>query len=213
MHPSWASLGVATLTLAKLASAIPQGTPESARHVPLIVSTSTTYQTIEGFGFCQAFQRANALISLPEPHRTAVLDLLFNTTAGGAGFSILRIGLGSSPDSRGDHMISPQPKVDSEFKWDGVDSGQVWVAQQAQRYGVQMFIADAWSAPGYMKTNGRDDQGGWLCGVSGEGQGGLCGGVSWIKPYAEYLAKYVKAWVGAGIPIHSVGFLNEPNLM
>jgi len=207
------SLHVLLLSALPLSWATP---PLPPPHITLTVSPSHTYQTISGFGFCEAFQRAHALSNLPEPFQTDVLNLLFNRTTG-AGFSILRIGLGSSPDSRGDHMNSPQPRADSPFSWDGIDSGQVWVARQAAaRYGVQTFMADAWSAPGYMKTNGRDDQGGWLCGVRGEGQATTnttCAGVSWVQAYAEYLAKYVKAWRDAGIPIGSVGFLNEPNLI
>ncbi|KAK0729547.1 glycoside hydrolase superfamily [Lasiosphaeris hirsuta] len=186
----------------------------SGPRITLTVDPSATFQTIDGFGFCEAFQRAHAITNLPSPWREEVLDLLFNTTTG-AGFSILRLGLGSSPDSRGDHMNSPQPNADGPFAWDRKDSGQLWVAKQAQRYGVQTFIADAWSAPGYMKTNGRDDMGGWLCGVRGEGSadGTECKGVSWVQAYAEYLARYVLAWVDEGIPIVHVGFVNEPNLI
>ncbi|KAK0713425.1 glycoside hydrolase superfamily, partial [Lasiosphaeria miniovina] len=186
-------------------------------HISLAVDAATAYQTIDGFGFCEAFQRAHAISNLPAAPQAAVLDLLFNATTG-AGFSMLRLGLGSSPDSRGDHMNSPQPAAGPEagFAWDGNDSGQVWVAQQAaDRYGVVTFYADAWSAPGYMKTNGRDDQGGWLCGVRGEGSadGTLCAGASWVQAYAEYLARYVQAYIGAGIPVSYLGFLNEPNLI
>lgn len=38
-----------------------------------------------------------------EPKRTEVLDLLFNTTTG-AGFTIVRNGIGSSPSSNSDWM-------------------------------------------------------------------------------------------------------------
>jgi len=180
------------------------------------IDLTKTLQKIDGFGFCEAFQRAHSIINLPQPHQKDVLDLLFNTTTG-AGFSIFRIGLGSSPNSTLDHMNSPQPTEDGPFVWDHKDSGQVWVAKQAQKYGVSTFYADAWSAPGYMKTNGRDDQGGWLCGVNGEGSanGTSCGSppVSSIQAYAQYLAQYVKAYIDEGIPIQHVGFLNEPNLM
>jgi O-glycosyl hydrolase len=200
-------IGLATLALAQNAPSAPSPAP-----ITLTIAPSITHQTISGFGFCEAFQRAHSIINLPEPARTEVLDLLFHPTKG-AGFSILRIGLGSSPDSRGDHMNSPQPNATSAFKWDGKDSGQIWVAKRAMEYGVKTFIADAWSAPGYMKTNGRDDMGGWLCGVRGQGMGPECKGASWIDEYAEYLAKYVKAWTKEGIPIQYLGFLNEPNLM
>ncbi|KAK0624986.1 glycoside hydrolase superfamily, partial [Bombardia bombarda] len=184
----------------------------------ITIDAITTHQTISGFGFSEAFQRAHALTNLPPPLQTQLLDLLFNTTTG-AGFSILRIGLGSSPNSTLDHMNSPQPTADGPFAFDHNDSGQLWVARQAhERYNITTFYADAWSAPGYMKTNGRDDMGGWLCGVRGAGQdpsdtNNNCQGASWVQSYAEYLARYVLAYIDAGIPISYVGFLNEPNLV
>ena len=211
---------------------------EKIPRITLSLNHKKQYQQIAGFGFSEAFQRANAIRNLPEPHREDVLRLLFDGGGGGggsrteksAGFTILRLGLGSSADGRGDRMNSPQAEEGGGFAWDGVDSGQVWVAREALRVSAaggngngnggerekekMQFIADAWSAPGYMKTNGRDDMGGWLCGVRGEGkEEKSCKGVSWIGAYAEYLARYVKAWVDAGISIRHVGFLNEPNLM
>ncbi|KAM7189664.1 glycoside hydrolase family 30 protein [Rhypophila sp. PSN 637] len=212
MHPS---ISPAWLCLLHPLLVHAQTEPRTYR-ASFTVNLVQRYQTIDGFGFCEAFQRAHSISNLPQPFQNEVLDLLFNTTTG-AGFSIYRVGLGSSEDSRGDHMNSPQPSPAIEFKWDGYDSGQVWVAKQAQRYGVETFYADAWSAPGWMKTNGRDDQGGWLCGVRGEGSanGTKCGTppVNYIDEYSQYLARYVKEYIDAGIPIRHVGFLNEPNLV
>jgi hypothetical protein len=54
-----------------------------------------------------------------------------------------------------------------EYVWDGKDSGQLFVSQEAVKYGVKTFYANAWSAPGFMKTNGHDSNGGYLCGVTG----------------------------------------------
>ncbi|OAA65367.1 Glycoside hydrolase, subgroup, catalytic core [Niveomyces insectorum RCEF 264] len=181
----------------------------------IAIDTSQTYQTIDGFGFCEAFQRANALYNAPQPLQERILDLLFNTTTG-AGFSILRIGLGSSPNSTSDHMnsIEPTPPVplspDSPpmYTWDHNGSNQVWMAKRAMAYGVGTFYADAWSAPGFMKTNGRDDEGGYLCGV----KDASCLTGSWIAAYVDYLVQYVKDYLGEGIPLKYVGFINEPNL-
>lgn len=39
--------------------------------------------------------------------------------------------------------------------WDGKDSGQIFLSQRAQEYGVKTFYANAWSAPGCMKTNNQ----------------------------------------------------------
>ncbi|CAK7224904.1 hypothetical protein SCUCBS95973_005677 [Sporothrix curviconia] len=116
-----------------------------------------------------------------------LVDLLFNETSG-AGFTILRNDIGSSPNSTQDWMntIEPvgpaRPDERPTYVWDGQDAGQFWIAQQAARYGVKTFYAGAWSAPGFMKNNSNDAGGGYLCG------------------------KFYKA---AGIDITHLGFLNE----
>lgn len=122
------------------------------------------------FGFSGAFQRANLVVNLKEPKQSELLNLLFNTTTG-AGFSIVRNGIGSSQDSRNDYMNTILPKCPSspdgtpDYKWDGKDSGQLWLSQQAVKFGVKTFYGNAWSAPGCMKSNNNDANGGTLCGV------------------------------------------------
>ncbi len=103
----------------------------------LTVNLTTTYQTIDGFGFSEAFQRAHNIISgLDDRKRAEVIDLFFNTTSG-AGFSIVRNGIGSSPNSSLDWMntfvpVGPaRPDDKPTIVWDGKDSGQLWVSQQA----------------------------------------------------------------------------------
>jgi O-glycosyl hydrolase len=143
---------------------------EARQAQKVTVDVTKKYQTMDGFGFSAAFQRANLIVNLKEPKQTELLNLLFNTTSG-AGFSILRNGVGSSKDSSKDYMNTILPNCPSapdgtpEYKWDGKDSGQLWLSQQAVKYGVKTFYANAWSAPGCMKTNGNDANGGKLCGV------------------------------------------------
>lgn len=162
----------------------------------ITVDLSKTYQTIDGFGTSEAFQRAVQMSKLPEDGQREALDLLFSTTKG-AGLTILRNGIGSSPDMSSDHMVSIAPKSPGSpknpliYAWDGSDNKQLWVAQEAQNtYGVKTIYADAWSAPGYMKTNGNDANGGSLCGVSGTN----CGSGDWKQPYADYLTRCVLLW-------------------
>jgi glucosylceramidase len=180
------------------------------------VSGATRYQRIDGFGFSEAFQRSNILhgsLGLSAANQGRVLDLLFSPRTG-AGFSILRLGIGSSSDDVYDHMqtiepVSPgSPAAPAQWVWDGSDNSQVWLSQQAQRYGVQQIYADAWSAPGYMKTNGTDSGGGYLCGVTGES----CPSGDWRQAYANELAQYIKFYAQSGVRITDVGFLNEPEL-
>lgn len=172
----------------------------------LTVNTTLTHQRIDGFGFCEAFQRANSLYNAPPTIQKEVLDLLFDTSVG-AGLSILRLGLGSSPNSTKDHMnsIEPAPPLrgkDPVYAWDRNASNQVWLAQRARDdYGVGTFYADAWSAPGFMKTNGRDDEGGFLLQHQ-------------VDAYVAYLMAYVTAWTETeGIPLKHIGIVNEPNVV
>jgi glucosylceramidase len=172
-------------------------------------------QPVDGLGFAAAFQRATLLRGdrglSPESTR-AVLDLLFDRETG-AGASIVRTGIGSSTDSVYDHMktIEPVdpggPAATPGYVWDGDDGGQVWFLKQAQAYGVRRFLADAWSAPGFMKTNGTDSGGGELCGVPGTS----CPSGDWRRAYADYLVQYLRFYRREGIRLTDVGFTNEPD--
>lgn len=180
----------------------------------ITVDISKTYQTIDGFGISETFQRANQMHALTPTLQRTALDLLFNRSSG-AGFSILRNGIGSSPDSSSDHMVSIQPKNPGgpssppKYVWDGNDNSQVWLSTEAVKtYGVTTVYANAWSAPGYMKTNGNDANGGSLCGVSGAS----CTSGDWKKAFAEYLVQYLTYYRELGVQVTHLGFLNEPDL-
>ena len=73
------------------------------------VDPGTTYQTYDGTGCSEAFQRSLLVHSLNPAQRTEVLDYLF--TEKGAGFTILRNGLGSSPNQPFDLMRSIAPQA------------------------------------------------------------------------------------------------------
>ncbi len=205
-----ALLAVATIGAAAPAAAGHHGSWTGA------ISFWDRQQRIDGFGFSQAFQRAaviNGLFGLPPERGQEVVDLLFDQRIG-AGASILRLGIGSSSDDVYDHMRSIQPEdpggpdAPPRYVWDGYDGGQVWLAREAAERGVRRFYADAWSAPGYMKTNGSDSNGGTLCGVPGA----TCASGDWRQAYANYLVQYLRFYAQEGIRITDLGFTNEPDL-
>ncbi|HZM75077.1 MAG TPA: glycoside hydrolase [Candidatus Limnocylindrales bacterium] len=179
------------------------------------VSFHQRLQSIDGLGFAEPFQRATLVRGVRglSPESTqAILDLLFHRDSG-AGASIVRIGIGSSTDSIYDHMktILPTdpggPNAEPNYIWDGDDGGQVWFLKQAQRYGVKRFLANAWSAPGFMKTNGTDTNGGQLCGVPDT----ACASGDWRQAYANYLVQFLRFYQQEGIRITDLGFTNEPD--
>jgi O-glycosyl hydrolase len=75
-------------------------------------------------------------------------------------------------------------------------------------YVVNDIFADAWSAPGYMKTNGSADNGGTLCGVPSA----TCSSGDWRQAYANYLVQYAKDYAAAGVPLTYLGPENEADL-
>ncbi|KKY38755.1 putative glycoside hydrolase family 30 protein [Diaporthe ampelina] len=179
-----------------------------AAQTAITVNLSQTYQQIDGFGFSQAFGRAKEFQDLGDTAvRRQGLDFLFNTTTG-AGFSIIRNRIGSG--GSGDSILPTSPGSPSgtpAYSWDNDDSGQVWLSQEAVSYGVKTIYADAWSAPGFMKTNGDQSNGGYLCGTTGH----TCSSGDWRQAYANFLVKYVQYYKDAGIPVMHLGFLNEPD--
>ncbi|KAI0476429.1 carbohydrate-binding module family 1 protein [Xylariaceae sp. FL0804] len=180
----------------------------AAGQTTITVDVGTTYQQIDGFGFSQAFGRASEFQDMSSTTgQKAALDYLFDTTTG-AGFSIIRnrIGSGGSGDS-----IEPNspgsPSATPTYVWDDDDSGQLWFTEQAVSYGVSTIYADAWSAPGFMKTSGSDSTPGYLCGSTGH----TCSSGDWQEAYADFLVKYVQLYADAGYTITQLGFLNEPD--
>ncbi|HKT02136.1 MAG TPA: glycoside hydrolase family 30 beta sandwich domain-containing protein [Rugosimonospora sp.] len=169
------------------------------------INGASVLQQIDGFGFSSAFARANTIRSLSAANQRQVLDLLFSPTTG-AGLDILRLGVSSTGSS-----IEPNnpggPTATPKYVWNGDDDGQVWLAKQAQSYGVSRFYANPWSAPGYMKDTGNEANGGTLCGLSGTS----CASGDWRRAYANYLVQYTRFYAQAGIPVTDLGFTNEPN--
>ncbi|EPE34762.1 (Trans)glycosidase [Glarea lozoyensis ATCC 20868] len=178
------------------------------------VSPQTKYQQYDGTGISEAFQRSLVMHELNLASEKIVLDYLFSNTTG-AGFTILRNGLGSSPTEGYDLMksIAPVAPASNSSKIDfqpfsREDQYQIWLSSQAISRGVHTVYADAWSADGYMKTQGTDFNGGYLCGVTNA----TCASGDWRQAYANKIVRYINNYKSHGITIDFVGFLNEPDL-
>ncbi|TDC83891.1 hypothetical protein E1193_07385 [Micromonospora sp. KC606] len=173
------------------------------------INGSSVLQPIDGFGISEHFGRAKIMggsQGLSAPRQREILDLLFSRSTG-AGLSILRLGIGSTPNTSIQPTDPGGPNATPRYVWNRDDDGQVWLAKQAQAYGVSRFYANAWSAPGYMKDNGDQANGGTLCGLSGTS----CPSGDWRRAYANYLVQYARFYAQEGVTINDLGFTNEPN--
>ena len=180
------------------------------------VDASKQYQIVDGWGCAEAFQRAEDVLGkggLSAANQSYVLDLLFDVNKG-AGFTILRNGIGSSNSSASNFMntiepVSPgRPNGTPNYTFDDYNSGQFPLSQLAKLRGLPYIYADAWSAPGFMKTNGDDMNGGSICGVTNA----PCKSGDWKQAYADYLIQYYQFYAQNGVKIDYLGFLNEPSL-
>jgi O-glycosyl hydrolase len=174
------------------------------------VNGATTYQTMAGFGASEAFGQASAVMNASSSVQQQVLADLYSPTTG-AGLTILRNEIGADsgnsiePTSPGGPNATPSYKTLAQTNQ---DQGQLWFAQQIKsRYGVTNIYADAWSAPGYMKTNGSAVNGGQVCGSTGAS----CSSGDWRQAYANYLVQYARDYAAAGVPLTYLGPSNEPD--
>jgi glucuronoarabinoxylan endo-1,4-beta-xylanase len=170
------------------------------------INGGTTYQTIDGFGFSEAFGQASSLENAPSSQRQQALNDLFSTSSG-AGFTILRNLLPSDSGNTIEPNSPGSPSATPSYRALGDSEGQVWMSQQAKSYGVPYLYGDAWSAPGFMKTNGNEANGGAVCGTPGAS----CSSGDWRQAYANYLTQYAKDYAAAGVPLTQIGAFNEPD--
>lgn len=150
-------------------AAVAQAAPAATTGPAVTVSLGSKYQVFDGMGISEAFQRGRIIKGadgLTNAQTDQVLDLLFSNTTG-AGFTILRNGIGSSPSEPYDHMesIAPFAPATNASKLDFVslkslrgDQQQLWLSKQFLARGGRLIYADAWTADGYMKTNGMLDR-------------------------------------------------------
>jgi O-glycosyl hydrolase len=171
------------------------------------VNGATTFQTIDGFGFSEAFGQASTLESASSSAQQQILNDLFSTSTG-AGFTILRNIIPSDSSHTIEPNASASPSATPTYTWDGNNWGQVALSKQAMSYGVSQIYADAWSAPGFMKTNGSESNGSTLCGAPGAS---ACSTGDWRQAYANYLVQYIKDYASSGVTVSHVGFVNEPS--
>jgi glucosylceramidase len=166
------------------------------------VDDEQTFQPIEGFGFALTGGSAYLLAGLPASERATLLQELFGSTEASLGLSCLRLSIGASDLGRKDftYWRLRRGELDPDlarFDLAAGDREVVPMLQEILRINPAVkIIAAPWSAPPWMKTNGRY--------VAGS-----------LKPeyysaYARYFVKYVQAMREHGIHVSAVTPQNEP---
>ena len=167
----------------------------------ITVDDSVRYQTFEGGGASitdtTAYLLRGGVVSASV--RDAAMTKLFSPTDG-IGLSFLRNPIGASDLSRPGMVSLDDTCCDlADFNTNGYDTNVRLLTQQAKQLNPQLRVKGVpWSAPGWMKTNGRMDQMGSLK-------------PEYYALYAQYLVKYIQSYAAAGIRIDYISVQNEPN--
>jgi glucosylceramidase len=165
------------------------------------VNENVRYQSFEGGGASITDTTAYLLRGGPvsAATRDQVMRRLFHPTDG-IGLSFVRNPMGASDLSRPGMVSLDDTCCDlNDFYTNGYDTNVRLLTAQARSLNPALRVKGVpWSAPGWMKDNGRMDQMGWLR-------------AEYYPMYAQYFVRYVQTYQAAGIPVTYVSVQNEPN--
>ena len=167
------------------------------------IDPSTTYQTIDGFGFALTYSSAYNLLHMSQAARTAFLKRTFSPTEG-YGVSYLRISIGCSDFSSRVYTLCDTEGIDNFALQSDETNYIVPVLKEILAINPNVkIIASPWTCPRWMKTTET------LSGSYDSWTGGR------LRParrsvYAQYFVKFIQAMQAEGISIYAVTPQNEP---
>jgi glucosylceramidase len=168
-------------------------------NVNIAVDPTTTFQAMDGFGYCLTEGSAEVISSLNYTEQVSLLNELFNKTTG-LGISMLRISIGASDLSSSDYSYDETSgdMTMANFSLTGPDlTYLIPVLKKVLAINPDIkILATPWSAPRWMKSNGS-----WI--------GGSLNTTSYAA-YAAYFVKYLDAMKAQGISIWAITPQNEP---
>ncbi|KAF7340532.1 Glycoside hydrolase family 30 protein [Mycena sanguinolenta] len=178
--------------------------PKAAASADIVVSETTVYQTINGFGGSLTDSSALTLNNLKTKNSGNywnVLTTLFSVVDGAdaAGFSYLRVPIGASDFSAEVYSLD-DVSGDTSFKSFNINNSPSYLFSVIKDIltinpALKVHIVP-WSPPGWMKTTGTMN-GGTL-------QSSL------VSAYPTYLLKAVQGFHSMGINIYAISVQNEP---
>lgn len=182
---------------------LPPGSGGGAATPTFDINPAQKFQEMRGFGGNITESCSMMLMDLPPAQRREVMEKMFSKEKG-AGFSVLRLPVGSSDfadGTRGSYSYndSPNDKPDPAFKNFDMsrDEKSFALIREAKQINPELEImATPWSAPAWMKTT-KTLHGGKLA-------------AEHYQDYANYLVKVVEEYKKRGLPLESLTIQNEP---
>ena len=177
-------------------------TPVRRAAIPIIIDEQLTMQTIDGFGYALTGGSAELMMKMSRAERTKLIRELFAFDENNIGVSYIRLTVGASDLNSFVFSYNDLPEGETDFPLAKFDLGQdkkdvIPVMKEILAVNPNILItASPWSAPVWMKTNGKVKAGS-------------------LKPecydvYARYFVKYIQEMKKEGITIDAITIQNEP---
>jgi glucosylceramidase len=167
--------------------------------VCVFVDPSKTYQTVVGFGGAITDASAETFAKVPKDTQREILEAYFDPRKG-IGYTLARTNIHSCDFSSESYTYVAEG--DAELKTFSVERDRRFripliKAAAAAAGGRLTLFASPWSPPAFMKDNGSMLKGGKLK-------------PEFYQPWANYYARFVKAYEREGVPVWGVSIQNEP---
>ena len=175
---------------------------EDAPAAVIRLDDARAYQGIDGFGQAVTGGTAQLMMKMSPDARHALLEDLFGNKSGQRNMSYIRVSIGSSDMNEAVYTYDDMPEgsLDPTLSHFSLAPDETYVIPVLKEIlaihpGLRI-LASPWSAPGWMKDNGKP-KGGTLLREN-------------YAVYAGYLVKYLQGMEARGIPIATITVQNEP---
>lgn len=166
------------------------------------VDDATTYQVIDGFGHAVTGGTAQLMMKMSPAARHALLEDLFGDRPGQRNMSYIRVSVGASDMNESVYTYDDMPEgaKDPTLAHFSLAPDEAYVIPVLREilaiHPGLSILASPWSAPSWMKDNGKPKGGTLLREDYGV--------------YADYLVKYLEGMSAHGISIATITVQNEP---
>ncbi|TXD52714.1 glycosyl hydrolase [Polaribacter sp. IC066] len=165
----------------------------------IFIDPTKQFQSLLGIGGALTDASAETFFKLPEKSQNKILESYFDAEKG-IGYSLGRTSIHSS--DFGSESFSYVKEGDKELTSFSIEHDQKYrlpfIKKAISKAGGKLtFYASPWSPPAFMKTNNSMLNGGKLK-------------PEYYQPWANYYAKFIKAYEKEGIPIWGLTIQNEP---
>ncbi|WP_281227844.1 glycoside hydrolase family 30 protein [Flavobacterium aquiphilum] len=169
------------------------------RQICVFVNPDKTFQSFLGIGGAVTDASAEVFAKLPAAKQQEFLKAYYNKESG-IGYTLMRTTIHSSDFSSGSYTYIDEG--DTALKTFTIEHDRQFkiplIKKATEAAGGKIVLyASPWSPPAFMKSNKDMLKGGTLL-------------PEYFQPWANYYAKFVKAYEKEGIPIWGISLQNEP---